>query len=448
MNDRVIATDDGELTNVLPDMFGGHTPDEYMLKAEMPEVEKSDWSVNDENDAAYIKNRTHWTDDDGTVHKIDEKYLPDVGVRSWNDLTDKPFDSTTTTILNNYSLDGSSSERSTLGAAFSRYEVNVGSIGFDIGDTVTVTWSGEKYVLKAYDAGEGIAAVGNDAYASGGEDTGEPFAIGYMSPSLIIVTPDSDVVVSVNVETVKKMSGKYVEGMGWSEVTKSYTDTLTWDGVLSDDDIIKTIGGYTLGYHRVSDEVPSLEQLSAGGICTVYQESEFKTIEFTSDEVEDRSSEGAITAGAVAVICRDNVTIDGATFPKAGIYFMSAPDVYISGFKVNGYQFEVVTETIHPIDKKYLPSRCGLPMLCLTVDGDSWKVTSDTEVADALEILGQTDFVTVICAVKYEGKTNYATLQSIEYNAENAFYVLKFSWYDGDFYVRVSREFGYAIPME
>ena len=91
MNDRVVATDDGELTNVLPDMFGGHTPDEYMLKAEMPEVEKSDWSVNDENDAAYIKNRTHWTNDDGTVHKIDEKYLPDIGVRSWNDLTDKPF---------------------------------------------------------------------------------------------------------------------------------------------------------------------------------------------------------------------------------------------------------------------------------------------------------------------------------------------------------------------
>ena len=70
MNDRVVATDDGELTNVLPDMFGGHTPDEYMLKAEMPEVEKSDWSVNDENNAAYIKNRTHWTDDDGTVHRL------------------------------------------------------------------------------------------------------------------------------------------------------------------------------------------------------------------------------------------------------------------------------------------------------------------------------------------------------------------------------------------
>lgn len=241
---------------------------------------------------------------------------------------------------------------------------------------------------------------------------------------------------------------KWEDKLAWSELTKSYSDTLTWDGVLSDDDLIKTIGGYTLGYHHVSDEVPSLEQLSAGGTCTVYQDSGFNAVEFTSEKLEDRSSEGIIMAGAVLVVCRDNVTVDGLTFSKAGIYFMSSPDVYISGFKLNGYQFEVVTETVHHIDEKYLPSRCGLPMLCLAVDGDSWKVTSDTEVADALEILGQTDFVTVICAVKYEGKTNYATLQSIEYNAENAFYVLKFSWYDGDFYVRVSRELGYVIPME
>lgn len=36
---------------------------------------QTDYSENDENSEAYIKNRTHWTDDDGTVHKLNNNYL-------------------------------------------------------------------------------------------------------------------------------------------------------------------------------------------------------------------------------------------------------------------------------------------------------------------------------------------------------------------------------------
>lgn len=36
-----------------------------------------DLSQNDPNAADYVKNRTHWEDRDGTVHKLDKKYLPD-----------------------------------------------------------------------------------------------------------------------------------------------------------------------------------------------------------------------------------------------------------------------------------------------------------------------------------------------------------------------------------
>lgn len=108
--------------------------------------------------------------------------------------------------------------------------------------------------------------------------------------------------------------------------------------------------------------------------------------------------------------------------------------------------------TVKTIDPKYLPEGSGggggLPTLCFTCDLNSSNVTSDTEVADALEILGQTDFVTVITAIKYEGKTYYGTLKSIEYDDENASYTLSFSWYDGDFGIRISSEFGYFIPMD
>lgn len=36
---------------------------------------QSDWSQNDESADDYIKNRTHWIDNDGNVHKLDEQYL-------------------------------------------------------------------------------------------------------------------------------------------------------------------------------------------------------------------------------------------------------------------------------------------------------------------------------------------------------------------------------------
>lgn len=36
---------------------------------------QADWNQNDESAPDYIKNRTHWIDDDGTVHKLDNQYL-------------------------------------------------------------------------------------------------------------------------------------------------------------------------------------------------------------------------------------------------------------------------------------------------------------------------------------------------------------------------------------
>lgn len=35
----------------------------------------ADWNENDSSKDSYVKNRTHWMDDDGVVHKLDPKYL-------------------------------------------------------------------------------------------------------------------------------------------------------------------------------------------------------------------------------------------------------------------------------------------------------------------------------------------------------------------------------------
>lgn len=50
------------------------------LMQRMAELESPDWAQNDEAKKNYIKNRTHWVDDDGTVHKLDAKFLPEVDI--------------------------------------------------------------------------------------------------------------------------------------------------------------------------------------------------------------------------------------------------------------------------------------------------------------------------------------------------------------------------------
>ena len=47
----------------------------------------ADWNQNDTSAVDYVKNRTHWEELDGTIHKLDSKYLPDdIGAQAdWNE---------------------------------------------------------------------------------------------------------------------------------------------------------------------------------------------------------------------------------------------------------------------------------------------------------------------------------------------------------------------------
>lgn len=241
----------------------------------------------------------------------------------------------------------------------------LGSFEIVAGNKYKVVFDGVEYVCTAATPFTDVIIIGNgDIMEPCGIGNGEPFVMSIENVPNVGVT----VLIGTNIldpmthsievyaieEDVTKLSGKYVEGMGWSEVTKSHSDTLTWDGVGSADDPSGEVYGNLITYHRVSDDVPSVEQLSAGGIYTLCQNSEFMDTEFTSSDVQDNTSVGFIVVGPVIIACADNVTAQGLTFPKAGIYFMSMPEEYASGFKVNGYQFETETETIHPIDPKFL----------------------------------------------------------------------------------------------
>lgn len=54
--------------------------DEKVERGELEEeflAARGNWDINDENDASYIFNRTHYIKDDGSVRKLDEIFLPD-----------------------------------------------------------------------------------------------------------------------------------------------------------------------------------------------------------------------------------------------------------------------------------------------------------------------------------------------------------------------------------
>lgn len=42
------------------------------------EVAQADLSVNDATNPAYVHGRTHWIDDDGIVHPLERKFIPDI----------------------------------------------------------------------------------------------------------------------------------------------------------------------------------------------------------------------------------------------------------------------------------------------------------------------------------------------------------------------------------
>ena len=51
---------------------------EIANKADKTDIVNADWSQNDESALDYVKNRTHWIEDDGeTYHPLDEKFIPD-----------------------------------------------------------------------------------------------------------------------------------------------------------------------------------------------------------------------------------------------------------------------------------------------------------------------------------------------------------------------------------
>ena len=132
---------------------------------------------------------------------------------------------------------------------------------------------------------------------------------------------------------------------------KREVEKITWDG---NTDGLESIAGYLF---RVSSATPSFEDLQAGGVIGVYFGDEIEEATFTSENVMDTGADilmvEAESVGMVAIVLKDNASLEGVTIPKAGIYFPYEDGFYCSSFTINGYTF--IEGDFKPFDIKYLP---------------------------------------------------------------------------------------------
>lgn len=88
MNEQLIITNKSDITNIADAVREQTGEENLMTIEEIPVKIKSlsnsepqiqvDWNQNDEAAVDYVKNRTHWIEDDGeTYHSLDEKFLPE-----------------------------------------------------------------------------------------------------------------------------------------------------------------------------------------------------------------------------------------------------------------------------------------------------------------------------------------------------------------------------------
>ena len=134
----------------------------------------------------------------------------------------------------------------------------------------------------------------------------------------------------------------------YEETTTVGGDTLTWDG---NTEGLATVGGM---FFLVSEQCPTLADMPNGFIERTSNGMEQT---WSKEQLQVVFEESGICAGeAVFIVYQDNFTIeDFVTFPKAGIYFVSA-EGYADSLTIPGYTgFATEQTVVKPIDTKYLP---------------------------------------------------------------------------------------------
>lgn len=190
----------------------------------------------------------------GTIKTLDEKFLPDSvkggGVSSWNDLTDKPFDSEIQEI-----------------ELWSEHIVSVSGgmqlvmegIPLEYGQNYTIYWDGTPYACTAYAStysGMSITVVGDASFVgSDSLDPGKPFAIARITGQTMSAVAGSDgdhtVRIMAEREIVQPLDSKYI-GFDWKPAAQpGYLDAILTNYNSKKDDTPKVSHEMVMRYKTV-----------------------------------------------------------------------------------------------------------------------------------------------------------------------------------------------------
>lgn len=118
-----------------------------------------------------------------TIKKLDEKYLPELGVKSWNDLEDKPFCDETETIV--YLEETEIYTRHDINydnCYYTRANIQLNS-HIEYGKTYIIKWDGIEYIVKPKQDEAGLY-FGLNPYYNNNEDN-LPFGIWFENKGMI-----------------------------------------------------------------------------------------------------------------------------------------------------------------------------------------------------------------------------------------------------------------------
>ena len=282
------------------------------------------------------------------------------GVTSWNDLTDKPFGEVTT-------------EKEVLAECQPEFVANQGlfaltdDLTLSDGETYIVVWNGVEYKSVVHVQmidGVALLALGELSFMDGPAGNGEPFGIIY-APSVyvefgwtgIIAPLDGSTTLTISIRQevpeVKKISGKYVEGMGWAEKSVS--------GKVVVEETAYRVNNSDFGT-LVNPE--PLENGSYASMPTEFSFESGKTYRITVDGVpyigtaEYREGYGNFGGGDGVPLVDENggyhgvfVTAMGAGYSNY-FYYDEGPEEGHTGTFIIEEVAEV--ETVHPIDEKFI----------------------------------------------------------------------------------------------
>lgn len=140
-------------------------------------------------------------------------------------------------------------------------------------------------------------------------------------------------------DVARIVKNEFAGGVGYTE-TQVYS--VTWDGDKTDKVSVMN------AYYKVSDLTPDLDASAEFALYITQDETESK-LEPSSVNI-DTSNTGFTMLDDYAVICYDSSkSLQGITFPEAGIYFAHTGSLYIS-------KLEFTAEIVNTINKKYIPS--------------------------------------------------------------------------------------------